>query len=157
VKHFERPWRTDAFLQHLKKQHGERWKKYDASDVGAREKFFELSLDDVAYVNTLDAHRDTGESLFFWVRRNIVNRMIGDLLFDPTEPEETVEVALNIFRDDAMGEAWGASAGQSELKVTVRKVLAFSLVIDYVGADLSFRQSSHVLSSTAERTGLVKL
>jgi hypothetical protein len=87
VKHFGKPWRTDAFLQHLRKRHGERWKEYDASDVGARDKFFVLSPDDVAYVNTLDAHLDTGESLFFWVRRNIVNRVIGDLLFDPTETD----------------------------------------------------------------------
>jgi hypothetical protein len=157
VKHFGKPWRTDAFLQHLRKQHGERLKEYDVSDVGARVKFFVLSPDDVAYVNTLYAHLDTGESLFFWVRRNIVNRVIGDLLFDPIESDEKVEAALNIFKDDAVGEARGASAGQSELKVTVRKVLAFSLVIDYVGAGLSFRQSSHVLSSAAERTGLVKL
>jgi hypothetical protein len=41
--------------------------------------------------------------------------------------------------------------------VALRKVLAFSLVIDYVGAGLSFRQASHILCSTADRTGLGKL
>jgi hypothetical protein len=58
--------------------------------VDARETFFALSPDDVAFVNTLDAHFDTGESLFFWVRRNIVNRVIGDLLFDPPSPTKTL-------------------------------------------------------------------
>jgi hypothetical protein len=32
----------------------------------------------------------------------------------------------------------------SKLKETVRKALAFSLVIDYVGAGLSFRQESQL-------------
>jgi hypothetical protein len=57
------------------------WKEYDASDVAARENFFEVSTDDVAYVSTLDGHLKKGESLLFWVRRNIVNRVISNLLF----------------------------------------------------------------------------
>jgi hypothetical protein len=65
--------------------------------VVTREMFFELSTDDVACVITLDAHLDTGESLFFWVRRIIVNRVIGDLLFDSTESDRKVEAALSIF------------------------------------------------------------
>jgi hypothetical protein len=52
-------------LQHLRKQYGEKWKEYDAFYVVVIEKFLEVSTDDVAYVNTLDAHLDTGESLFF--------------------------------------------------------------------------------------------
>jgi hypothetical protein len=105
VKQFGKPWRTDAFLQPLRKQHGEKWKEYDNSDVAAREKFFELSPDAVAYVNTLDAHLDKGESPFFWLRRNIVNRVIGDLLCDQTESDEKIEVALSIFEEDGAGEA----------------------------------------------------
>jgi hypothetical protein len=124
--------------------------------VAAREKFVELSLDDVAYVNTLDARLDKCKSLFFWVKRNIVNRDIGDLLFDPTESDEKVEAALSIVEEDGAGEARIGRSEHSELKMTVRKVLAFSLVFDYVGAGLSFRQASQKLSSTA-RTGLVKL
>jgi hypothetical protein len=42
VKHFGKPWRTDAFSQHLRKQHGEKWKEYESSDIAAREKFFEV-------------------------------------------------------------------------------------------------------------------
>jgi hypothetical protein len=144
VKQFGKPWRTVAFLQPLRKQHGEKWKEYDDSDVAAREKFFELSPDAVAYVNTLDAHLDNGESPFFWLRRNIVNRVIGDLLFDQTESDEEIEVALSIFEEDGAGEARVGRSEHSELKVTVRKVLAFSLVIDYVGAGLSFRQENQL-------------
>jgi hypothetical protein len=41
--------------------------------------------------------------------------------------------------------------------LTVSKVPAFSLVIDYIGAGILFQQASHILSSTADRTGLAKL
>jgi hypothetical protein len=114
-----------------------------------------LTPDDVAYVNTLDAHLDKGESLLFWVRRNIVNRVIGNLLFDPTESDEKVEAALSIFEEDGAGEATVGRSERSKLKVTVRKVLAFSLVIEYVGANLSFRQTSHIseLHRGPHRTG----
>jgi hypothetical protein len=44
-----------------------------------------------------------------------------------------------------------------ELKVTVKRVMAFFLIIEYVGAGLSFRQAATFLSSTAQRTGLHKL
>jgi hypothetical protein len=157
MKHFGKPWRTDAVLQHLRKQHGEKWKEYDSSDMAARERFFEMSTNEVAYGNIMDAHLDAGESLFFWVRRNIVNRVVGDLLFDPNESDENVEAALNICKEDGVGEARGASSEHYELKVTVTKVLAFSLVIDYIGAGLSFRQASHILSSTADLTGMARL
>jgi hypothetical protein len=83
-----KPWRTDAIFQNLRKQHEEQWKEYDASDVAAREKFFDVFTDYVAYVNTLDAHLDRMESLFFWVRRTIVNRVIGYLQFDSTVRRE---------------------------------------------------------------------
>jgi hypothetical protein len=122
-----------------------------------RKKFFEVSTNEVAYGNTLDAHLDAGASLFFWVRRNILNCVVGDLLFDPNESDEKFEAALGMFKEDGVGEARRASSEHSELKVTVSKVLTFSLVIYYIGAGLSFRQASQNLSSTADRTGLAKL
>jgi hypothetical protein len=157
VKHFGKPWRTDALLQHLRKQHRWNWKEYDASDVATREKIFELSPDDIAYVNTLDAHPDKGKSLLFWVSRNTVNRVASDLLFDSTEFDEKVEAALSIFEEDEAGEARVGRSEHSELKVTVRKVLAFSLVIYYVGDGLSFRQAGHILTSTADQQGWLNL
>jgi hypothetical protein len=132
-------------------------KEYDSFDVAAREKFFELTPDDAAYVNTLNAHLDKGESLFFCVRRKIVNRVIGNLLFDSTESDEKVDGALNILEEDGAGEARVGRFQRSELNVTMRKVLAFSLVIEYVGAGQSFRQASDISSSTTDRTRLDKL
>jgi hypothetical protein len=123
--------------------------------VAAREKYFEVSTDDVAYVNTLNAHLDTGESLFIWVRQKTVTRVTGDLLFDPAESDEKVEAAFSIFKEVGVGEAQGASSELSELKVTVKKVLAFSFAIDYVDSGLSFRHTSHKLTFNAGRTGLV--
>jgi hypothetical protein len=59
--------------------------------------------------------------------------------------------------EDGFGEGQGASSEHSELKLTVRKVLASSLVIGYVGAGLIVRQASHILGFTADRKGLLKL
>jgi hypothetical protein len=60
--------------------------------VAAREKCFEVSTGDVAYVNTLNAHVDMGESwsLFVWVRPNIAIRVLGYLQIDPIESDEKV-------------------------------------------------------------------
>jgi hypothetical protein len=94
MKHFGKPWRSDAFLQRFRRQHGEKWKEYNASDVATREKFFARSPDDVAFANTLDAHLDACEIIFFRVRRNIVCSVIDDLIFDPNESDEKVGAAL---------------------------------------------------------------
>jgi hypothetical protein len=124
---------------------------------GREGEVFELTPDDAAYVNTLDAHLYKGESLFFWGRRKIVNRVIGNLLFDPTESDEKVDGALSFFEEDGAGEARVGRFQCSELNVTVRKVLAFSLVIENVGAGQSFRQASHISSPNADHTGLDKI
>jgi hypothetical protein len=69
--------------------------------------------------------------------------VIGDL-FDPTESDEKAEAALSFCKEVGVRETRGASSEQTELKATMRKVIAFSLVIDYVGTVVSLRQASHI-------------
>jgi hypothetical protein len=150
IKSFSKPWRTDAFVQHLTLRHSSKWKEFNDLTADSHESFFDVEEDGAAHANTIDAHIDFGENLFFWTRMNIVNEVTRELLFDHSEKEK-VETALSIFKKD------DEEGGDMELKVTTKRVMAFFLIIDYVGAGLSFRQAATVLSSTAERTGLHKL
>jgi hypothetical protein len=87
--------------------------------------------------------------MFFWISEDIVMKVLGEMMFDPLEANEKVESALSIFVADYDG-----PRGDGERKVTIKKVLAFSLVIDYVGAGLSFRQACACLKATSERTDM---
>jgi hypothetical protein len=99
VKAFSKPWRTDTYEEHLKLQHPTKW----CVSMGwrftlSRRAFFDVAVDEVAHINSLDAHVDAG-SLSFWIRDNIVLGVIRELFFDP-EKGERVESALKIFTDD---------------------------------------------------------
>jgi hypothetical protein len=103
----------------------------------------------------LEAHVDVGcAAKYFWVNENIVSNLIGGILFDPMESDEMVENALSIFEraDDGM-----RSECSVERKVTIKKVVAFRLVVEYVEAGLSFRQPCNVLRATTTETNLGRL
>jgi hypothetical protein len=120
--------------------------------------FFDVAVDEVAHINSLDAHDDAGS--LFWGQENIVLGVIRELFFHP-EKGERVESALKIFHDDAEGRNAGDRERDGpvcvERKIVVKKVMAFKLTIDYVACGLSFRQASNILTHTARRTGLHKL
>lgn len=107
-----------------------------------------------AYVNTIDAHVDSVESLFFWMSEKVVGNVIRDLLID-CEDDESAESAPIVFsKDDDSAEGSVEAPGASEIrKVTIKTSMAFSLTIDYTGADLSFRKALTVLTATDQRTG----
>jgi hypothetical protein len=152
VKQFSPPWRTDAYTQHLKLAHKEKWAEYAYLDSAAKDAFFEGGSC-VPYANTLDAHlEDSSGAMFFWISKDIVVKVLGEMLFDPLESSENVESALSIFKTDNDG-----ASGERERKVTIKKVMAFALVVDYVGAGLSFRQACACLKATSDRTGLKKI
>lgn len=93
-----------------------------------------------------------------------MSQIIGDLFFHPRTCEEKIEAALSIFKEENNAQGTPSSSrvflsgyGQIELKVTVRKALAFSLVVDRVATGVPFGQASQILRSIADRTGLLKL
>jgi hypothetical protein len=140
IKSFSKPRRTDAFVQNLTMQHSSKWKEFNDIAADSRESLFDVKEDGAAYANTIDV----GENLFFWIRKNIVHEVIRELLFDHSQNEK-VETALSIFKKD------DEEGGDMELKVTIKRVMAFFLIMDYVGAGLSFWQAATVLSSTVLR------
>lgn len=174
VKYFSSPRRTEDFVQHLQLQHAVKWKEYEAVNEEAKKEFFDLYGNESAHANTLHAYVDTGESLFSWVRRNILSRIIGDLLFYPSTCEEKVEAALSNFKEDSNAHGIARSSlitmsshQQMELNVPIRKALAFFVVVDHVAAETVsfanfygwgvFQTASQILRSIANRTGLLRL
>jgi hypothetical protein len=109
----------------------------------------------VPYVNTMDAHVEVdGETFYFWVSEKIVTNVIGEMLFDPNESDEKIENVLSFFERCDDGHHTESSV---ERKVTIKKVSAFRLVVEYVGAGLTFRQACHVLQATAAEAKISKL
>jgi hypothetical protein len=107
----------------------------------------------VHYANTLDAHLDDNSAaMFFWISKYIVTKVLGDMLFDPLQSDEIMGSTLSIFVTDYDG-----PRGDREVKVTIKKVMAFALVVDFVGAGLSFRQACACLKATSERAGPKKI
>ena len=43
---------------------------------------------EVSFVNTLDAHLEVEKPLFFAIDKNAVEKIIGDILFDPEDEDE---------------------------------------------------------------------
>jgi hypothetical protein len=86
-----------------------------------------------------------------------VLNVIRELFFDPDKGER-VEAALRIFKEEAKEQHAAVEKGNGpvcvERKITVKKVMAFNLTIDYISCGLSFRQASNILTHTASRTGL---
>jgi hypothetical protein len=152
VKQFSPPWRTEAYTQHLKLAHLEKRAEYGDLDAAAKDLFFEGGSC-VPYANTVDAHLvDSSGEMLIWISKDIVVKVLGEMLFDPLESSEKFESALSIFKTDYDG-----ASGERERMVTNKKVMAFALVFYYVGAGLSFRQACACLKATSDRTGLKKL
>jgi hypothetical protein len=66
VKPFSKPWRIDAYEQHLNLQNPTKWCEYGKASH-AEQAFFDVAMDEVALISSLDAHVDAG-AIFFWVR-----------------------------------------------------------------------------------------
>jgi hypothetical protein len=124
---------------------------YTELEAAANDTFFDGGSS-VPYANTLDALDDSSRAMFFWISEDIVVKVLGEILFDPLESKKHVESALSIFVADYDG-----PIGDKERKLVVKKVVAFELVVDYVGAGLSFRQACACLKATSERAGLKRI
>jgi hypothetical protein len=137
-------------------QHASKWREYGLASHAEQDAFFDVYVDEVAHMNSLDAHVDVG-ALFFWVRENIVLNVIRELFFDPDKGER-VEAALSIFKKDAKERPAAVEGGNGpvfvERKISINKVMAFSLTIYYISCGLSFGQAYNILTHSASRTGL---
>eukprot|EP00171_Calliarthron_tuberculosum_P002636 IDg2636t1 len=150
VKTFKRPFRSDNIKAHLTGQHSKAYIEYSALSDEEKKVYFNR----VNFNNTLAAHFDGEQSLTFTINRDIVDVIIGDMMFNPDDEESapTRERALQIFKlfPDANGDG---DDGEQDLnreayKVEIKSSRLFHLVVGFVACGTSFRMATRLVSTT---------
>jgi hypothetical protein len=148
AKYFTAPFRAEYYRSHLK-CHAEKWKEYCHCSTEEKRKFFDVPNPSA---NSLHAHFDitkTGEPLVLFFDADIVESLIGDMLFDAetTEdddddtPTSTREQALAIFKQSGEG-----------YKVEIKNRMQYRLTIKLIGNALSFKQIVNAFRDFKEET-----
>ena len=151
IQFFKAPWRSDNIESHMKKQHQENYQEYKEEEN--KKAFFASS------VTTFQPLNAANESLKMLVNKTIVEDIIGDLLLDPDSDDQNLssrERALEIFQLQ-VEDGEGADMNPERYLISVRNNLQFTLVVKYIGAGLSFRQCSRVITDTKEATSLAQI
>ena len=154
VKYFKKPFRADNYTQHHTLQHPEKWKQYQEASEEEKKNFF----DDVKPVKqTLHGHFGAQQACWrFLINTDIVNTIIGDMLWDPEVVDgETHANMLRPFQDFA--DATEELEEGEKVEIVIKNVVQFSLAIGYLKVSCSFRQASRVMTTTKETTGLAAI
>ena len=89
--------------------------------------------------------------------KNIVERIIGDMLLDVDSDDDNLNsavVALRIFQLEEDDDCEGVDLNSGRYLVVVPNLLQFKLVVRYIRSGLSFRQCCEVLKVTKETKSL---
>ena len=151
IKYF-RSFRVQYYKQHLTVQHAEEWASYQALSTEEKEKYFDNQQ---VIANTLQAHMDIGKDVYvFLINRQIVDVVVGDLLFDPDDDDVELprERALSFFKlqEDAADD----DEAHDAYTVTIKSSRQFRLVIKFVTCGTSFHLTSRLLTQIKEEAGL---
>jgi len=157
VKYFRAPFRTDNMRAHNESQHSEKWEEYTSLGEDERKVFF----DGVTPVrNSLRAHFEGEVSLRFEIKRDIVQVLIEDLLFDPEADDAVAEraTALRFFTVlDSSDSESGSEDDTDEEKdytIVIRSTRLFHLIIKFVSRGASFRMAEGLASDVKEVTDM---
>ena len=72
-----------------------------------------------------------------------MEKVIDDMFFHPNDDDSQIK-AMKLFKESTEG----------HYTITIKNPMQFHLVIDYVGAGLSFRQVENVVNATKKHTHL---
>ncbi|KAH9265975.1 hypothetical protein BASA83_010885 [Batrachochytrium salamandrivorans] len=158
VKYFE-SFRTDNYLSHLQGQHSLKWEEYQRIHTSdEREAFF--TNREIPFIATLDAHFESERPLQFLINKDIVDIIIGDLLFHPDDVEGISHTrALTLFKL-AVDEEDNRDPEQQSVDnyvVTVKMTQRFNLCVRYIACGATFRMASRLMQVTVEESGLAYL
>ncbi|KAI9916564.1 hypothetical protein PsorP6_016848 [Peronosclerospora sorghi] len=94
---FTAPFSVDVYTRHHENAHPERWTEFQQLSTDEKSNYFENSIN---HASTLLAHFDSHGALTLTFNRDIVEKMIGDLLFDVDD--ESIHLtrawALSVFK-----------------------------------------------------------
>lgn len=82
VQVFKAPFRTDVYKRHHDNVHPEFWQQFLACSVEQKAVFFNSAVN---HASTLLTHFESEGALTLMFKRDIVEVIIGDLLFDPDD------------------------------------------------------------------------
>lgn len=147
-KYFVPPFRVDNIGRHLASQHPIKYSEYEKLSEAEKLAFFD---DTIPVSNTLGAHFEGEHFLKFEIQCDIVEVLIGDLLFDPEEEDaiQTRDRALRLFTLEEEGsddgpEDEGEDEDESAKRYTVviKCSRLFWLVVGFVARGATFRAAA---------------
>jgi len=128
------PFRTDNYTQHLRLNHKTRWEEYQGLAQQEKLKYFNVA---VKHTETICHYIESrSEAITLIVGSRIVDVVIGDMLWHPTEMEgQTRENALSLFK---------RKENESYL-VEINKSKQFLLATRFVGRGVSFAMATDAI------------
>lgn len=129
-------------------QHSTKWQEYDKilKDEESITKFFDTR---VAFVNRLDSH-PTGQSQTFKIHKDIIEILIGEMLFDENDEDEqmTKERVLKMFTMKPMEDIY---------TYKIKNLHLFHLCLQFIACGSSICLTSRLVNATKEETSLAYL
>jgi hypothetical protein len=133
-------------MQHLRLNHKTRWGEYQGLAQQEKSKYFDVA---VKHAETICHYIESrSEAITLTVGSRIVDVVIGDMLWHPTEMEgQTRENALSLFKRKEDG----------NYLVEINKSKQFLLVTRFVGRGMSFAMAADAIHDAKEVCDIVKL
>ena len=144
-----KPFDTDLYQKHLKRQHAEQFRIYQACTFDQKVRFFDGVT---AYTNTMLPHVVTGTSampLRFNIRAPIIDILIGDMFFHPDDQGGiTQSITLKLFK-----RIEGGIDGEDFYEAVIKQPEQFLLVAGYISEGISFRQYGCIIAQNKRVMG----
>jgi len=140
------PFRTDNYMQHLCLNHKTRWEEYQGLAHQEKSKYFDVAI---KHAKTICHYIEPqSEAITLTVSNNIVDVVIGNMLWYPTDMEgQTRENALSLFKRKE----------NSSYLVEITKSKQFLLATRYVRCGMSFAMVADVIHDVKEVCDIPKL
>ncbi|CAK9215918.1 unnamed protein product [Sphagnum troendelagicum] len=140
------PFRTDDYTQHLHMNHKTRWEEYQGLAHQEKSKYFDV---DVKHTETICHYIEPrSEAITLIVSSSIVDVVIGDMLWHPTDMEgQTRENTLFLFKRKEDG----------SYVVEITKSKQFLLATRYVGRGMLFAMAADAIHDAKEVCDIPKL
>ena len=156
MMYFKKPFRTDAYKQHLEDQHPEHWKQYQLTSDALKKNYFQDRAHAVSFQNRIAAYLPGIQvPIHHTVRKGIVDIIIGEMYFEPNEEvdnnleDTSKEKALSIFKE--------VEDIPDMYHIVIRNPIQFDLIVDYLSVGLFFRAVAKVILMTKEQTGMTSI
>jgi hypothetical protein len=147
IKSFQGPpFRPSNFKNHLEREHPERWELYQKATMEAKATFFDV---DVKFAETIYSHFGSkSDDIHFKIEKQIVDTVIGKMLWNSEEGSATFTRAMSIFKLDA---------SETCYEVRFAQVQQYRLAVRLVGHGLSFKATSSAIQEAKEILEVAKL